>query len=207
MMVFCEKQLNAWNPGKLVQNLTDDEKNAHFIEATKILETFCARFENKLDMILFEGKAKDKDHAWNLAKPRLREYKIHDKERNVVGIIDSIETSFDNQTYVIDYKTSKLYQHTLPEEYVRQVSIYAYLFEKKFGRKPSYVGVHYLRYGEVFLIPVFDELIEKAKKDIDVVRQKIRETRKIDDYPKGQDKFALQDIEYYEQKTQGTSTT
>lgn len=202
---YCMTRLKEWNPPQaILTHMSEKDKTIdHFAEVEKMLAIFARRFEDKIDMIMLEGKAKDKSHAWNLLKPKLREYKIQDKERNVTGIIDSVETSYDETTYLVDYKTSKLYRHTLPEDYVRQLSIYAYLFQKEFGKLPNFAAIHYLRYGEVFIIPVTEETVNRAIKDIEYVREKTQ-SRNIEDYPKGNDEFANKECEYYEQKLSRT---
>lgn len=191
---YAHHQMLTWKPNN---KWLKDEKDAehHRLEAEKILEMFANRVNEKIDMILLEGKAKSKNHAWNLVRPRLRECKIHDKTLNVVGIIDSVETSFDEMVYVIDYKTSKLYRHTIPQEYIRQISIYAYLYNQEHGKLPDYVGIHYLRYGEVFIIPVTEELVEEAVEDIKFVREKSKSISK-DDYPRCSQKWC--DCNYFE---------
>jgi len=198
---FFSNKMKSWEPPeKIIEHMSEaDLEYDHKADTELILSMFANRFEEKIAMVINEGKARDKNHAWNLLRPKFREHKIFDKERNVVGIIDSIETDYSNHTYIIDYKTSKLFRHTLPEDYIRQVSIYAYLFLKENGVLPDYSGIHYLRYGEIFLIPITKEIIEQAKKDIDFVREKTK-SRDINDYPKGTDEYALRDIEYFEQK-------
>lgn len=205
---FFDAQMNTWSPPQAIIDHLDpgDNIEKHKLEASKMLNIFARRFNDKIDMIMLEGKARDRSHAWNLIKPKLREHKIFDEERNIVGIIDSIETSFDETTYIIDYKTSKLYKNTVPNEYVRQVSIYAYLFSKEFGKLPNYAGINYLRYGETFLVPITDAVIQQAKDDIDLVR-KNSFSRDINDYPKGNDEFANRDIEYFETKYPQLSST
>ena len=201
LLPIFEKNMEKWNPPKaIIEHMSEDELGFdHKAEAFMMLKMFARRFEDKLEMIMWEGKARDKNHAWNLIKPKLKEYRITDKERNILGIIDSVETNFHKQVYIIDYKTSKLYRHTLPEDYVRQLSLYAYMYRQEFGTIPDYVGINYLRYGEVYMFPVTEDLVKKAEEDIDYVRTKITSTN-IEDYPKGNDNFALRDIEYFEEK-------
>ena len=202
---YCNNEIKKWNPPEFIhKDMTPEERELQVKEVEMMLTTFCNRLNQKIEMALVQGKAKDKHHAWNLIKPRMREQKIYDKERNIVGIIDSVETNFDKEVYVIDYKTSSLYKHTMATEYFRQISIYAYLYLKEHGRVPDYVGIDYLRYGEVYMVPLWignlkDMVIEQAKNDIDMVRAHTK-SRNIEDYPKGTDDFALRDIEYFEKK-------
>lgn len=178
---YAEKELVNWNPPKsFVKN--DEDNEFHKKEVSLMLNAFGNRFKEKLEMIIFEGKARDLNHAWNLAKPKLREHKITDKEEDITGIIDSIETDYNDSVYLVDYKTSKLYRHTMPEEYFRQLGIYAYLYRQEFGDLPSYVAIHYLRYGEIFIVPVSEEMVTKV---LDFIRTMRKEIQSIDinDYP------------------------
>lgn len=197
---YFDQRMTEWNiPSILKKELSEEEQEFHREETKKMFSSFRTHMLNKIDMILMEGKVKDKNHAWNYIKPRFKEKRIFDKNLNILGIIDSIEQDFDENTFIIDYKTSKLYKHTVPEDYIRQVSIYAYLFRQEFGRIPQYAGIHYLRYGEVFLVPVNEDLVNKAIDDIKYVRKNIQ-SRNIDDYPTGDDKWALRDIKEIEEK-------
>lgn len=177
---YAKNQMATWKPGRLCK--TEEESETHKKEAELMLTTFGNRFREKLEMIIMEGKARDINHAWNLVKPKLREHKIHDKVENVVGIIDSIETSYDDAVYLVDYKTSKLYRHTMPEEYFRQLGIYAYLYRQEFGNLPTYVCIHYLRYGEIFVVPVSEDLVTKVLNDIHTV-QKMLDVTDIEQFP------------------------
>lgn len=193
---YMRLSMTKWKiPAKMVSN--QEEAAFHRLEAEKMLKMFANRFDEKLDMIILEGKARDKNHAWNLIKPKLREFKIYDKELHLVGIIDSVENSYDNMVYLIDYKTSKLYRHILPEDYIRQTRIYAYLYYKEFGKLPNYLGVHYLRYGEVFIIPVTDNMLGQVIQDVATVRNGIK-SKNIEDYPKCN--FDWCDCNYFEKK-------
>ncbi len=202
--VYFQNYLKRYNvPHAILKRMTEEEIKHHRYETEKILENFADYFDRKIEMVMLEGKAKGINHAWNLIKPRLREHKIFDKKRNVVGIIDAIEENiFDKISYIIDYKTSKLYKHTVPKDYIRQISIYAYLFERQFGKLPDFAGVHYLRYGEVFLVPITEEIVQQAKDDIDLIREKCK-SRNIEDYPIGDNTWGIRDCEYFEKKLAG----
>jgi len=177
---YAEEQLKTWKPHpSFIKNEADNE--FHKKEVSMMLKSFASRFKEKLDMIIFEGKAKDLNHAWNIAKPKLREHKIHDKEENITGIIDSVETDYNENIYLVDYKTSKLYRHTMPEEYFRQLALYAYLYRQEFGDLPAYVAIHYLRYGEVFIVPVSESMITEVLEFVHKMKKHIESTD-INDY-------------------------
>ena len=97
----------------------------------------------------------------------------HETTLNVGGFVDAILKDFDHNMILVDYKTSKKYKNAIPEDYVRQLSIYAYLYWKQQGKLPSLVAINYLRYGETFYIMVTPSLIKKAIADIETMRSKI----------------------------------
>lgn len=194
--VFFNERMTKWNPPKVVIDNTDDIE-FHKKETELILKHYATRIKDKLEMLLFQGKAKARTHAWNLIRPKLREFRITDKNLNLVGIIDAVETNFENKTYLIDYKTSSLYRHTMGDDYIRQITIYAYLYFVKFGELPDYVGVDYVRYSDVFFVPVRKEMLEEVKEYVKFVRENTQSTN-IEDYPQCNQKFC--DCHYFEKK-------
>lgn len=182
---YVIERMKEWNPPEFLFK-NDKEAKFHRDETEKILNNFMSFVEQKIDMVLMEGKVNGENHAWNYIKPKLREHRIKDKHLNILGIIDSIQTNFDDEVYLIDYKTSKLYKNTISGEYLRQLRIYAYLYYSEFGKLPNYVGVHYLRYGEVYILPVDlvnENIIESVEKDVLFVRENTQ-SENIEDYPK-----------------------
>lgn len=181
---YINERMKKYDPPEyLFEN--EEERKFHESDTRNILFSFATYLDNKLDMIISEGKVNGDDHAWNYVKPRLREHKILDKHLNVVGIIDSIQKNFDDEIYIIDYKTSKLYQNTISGDYVRQLKFYAYLYYSEFGKWPDYVGVQYLRYGEVYFIPldlINENILESVESDVKAVREGSQSTD-IADYP------------------------
>ena len=79
---FVTNVMQDWNPHP---SFIKDEKDNEFHkkEVEIMLLTFGKRLKEKLEMIIFEGKAKELNHAWNLNKPKLREHKIHDEVENI----------------------------------------------------------------------------------------------------------------------------
>lgn len=184
MDAYINERMLKYNPPEYLFTDEDDRK-FHEQDTRNILHSFVTYIETKLNMVLSEGKVKDENHAWNYIKPRLREHKILDKHLNVLGIIDSVQKNFDGEIYIIDYKTSKLYQNTISGDYVRQLKFYAYLYYSEFGKFPDYVGVHYLRYGEVYFIPIKlinDNILTSVEEDVKHVRENTV-SQNIEDYP------------------------
>jgi len=177
-----DKIANKWNPENEIQ-ITPDESEKYLNETIQMAVNFFNKFNEKIEMALFEDKINSRNHAWNLLKPRMSEHRIILEDEQVQGIIDSIQEGFSKKVFIIDYKTSKIYKNIVSEEYIRQVRIYAYLYFKENNRLPDFVGLNYLRYGEIYYFPVTDEMIKQAEADIDFVREKTKTTN-MEDYPK-----------------------
>lgn len=97
----------------------------------------------------------------------------------VHGIIDAIHM-FENDVYLLDYKTSK--RPEISGEYRLQLAIYALLYKEKHGKAPTKAGINFLKFDEQ-LIDVDKELLELAKKEIQLIHEKTQ-TRDINNYPK-----------------------
>ena len=67
----------------------------------------------------------------------------------MIGIVDAVCNDFDGGTTLLDYKTSKRYGPYLPEDYYRQLIIYAFLYTLEMGDMPNFVGVNYLRFDDL----------------------------------------------------------
>lgn len=175
------------------------EELLHKKEALLMLKNFSFMFENRLRLLLLEEKIKDKNHAWNFLKPKMKELEIVDNDLNFKGIIDVVEKDFNDRIFIIDYKTSKKFKDMIPEEYVRQVSFYAMLFFRKYKILPDYVGINYLRYGEICYLPVNTDMIKESERIIAFVR-KNTVSKNIEDYPLVGDKFAIEECKKIEEK-------
>jgi len=103
---------------------------------------------------------------------------------HVGGYVDSIQKNFDNDIILVDYKTSNKYKNSISEEYILQLSIYAYLFEKQTGKLPAYVAINYLRFNESFYIMVTPDMVKLATTKIKEMRSFIVTAGiDIDNYP------------------------
>jgi len=67
----------------------------------------------------------------------------------------------------LDYKTSKRYGPYLPEDYYRQLIIYAFLYTLEMGDMPNFVGVNYLRFDDTFYVKVNQGVLDEAKEVIE----------------------------------------
>lgn len=186
-----------WDPQSEEVLLTQKENKSHYNDSIAIVKSFGKMFDTKLKLMLEDERIRDINHAWNSAKPTLSEFKIRNDELKIQGIIDSIETDFDGRTFIVDYKTSKKYKNMVSEEYVRQLSIYAWLYAEANKRKPDYVGINYLRYGEVYMFPVTQQMLDDTKQLIINVQNKTK-SMDINDYPLEGDKFSVEECKEIE---------
>ncbi|MBT3538479.1 PD-(D/E)XK nuclease family protein [Candidatus Peregrinibacteria bacterium] len=170
---------NYWDISEL--KLPEEEQALYRSQATRMVNNFIARFINQIDMLIESKKAVDPNHAFNLIKPKLKEKYYSDDHLNIHGYVDSIEKDFDGNITLIDYKTSQKYKNVLNPDYKRQLAIYALLYQKEEGHLPQLVGIHYLRYGEVFFVEVTPELVTWAEGEVKFVSEKVK-TKEIVDY-------------------------
>jgi len=198
---FVKRRLpEIWNPEKEgVFIVNKDELSRHYKETQQILLMFVRRLKDKLRLMKFDKKVNTLKEAYYLIKPMFMEERIVDEQLGVQGIIDSIERNFEKKLFIIDYKTSKLYKRTVPQEYIRQLMIYALLYYRKTNVMPDYVGINYLRYGETFYFPVTEKDLEETYKLIYDIKEKTKSTN-IVDYPISDNvpDFVWDDIEYYQ---------
>lgn len=109
----------------------------------------------------------------------IREEEIFSERYAVHGFIDVIH-QLENEIHLIDYKTSSSLE--IKDDYRLQLAIYSLLYYEKYGRKPDKAGIFFLRH-KLKLIKVDEELMELAKREIELIHQKT-ESDLVDDYPK-----------------------
>lgn len=168
--------------------LTPLELSKHKKDAYRLVMDFYSLHKRKVDSLVENGKAENENHAFFLVKPKFREVWVEWKENEetgnmyTCGYIDRVHEDFNGIITLGDYKTSSKFGIGLPEEYKRQLAIYAFLYQKKTGLIPHFVSIIFLRYGEEYLLEVTPSLIEYARNTIEYVWSKTRTTN-IVDYP------------------------
>ena len=170
----------------------DSKKHELYNDSKLMVTRFVNKFVDNIQNGINNGEYQGERHGFYMTRPKFRELWLDDqfkkddnnrylldenKEKiplenslNVGGFIDSVEKNFAFEKILIDYKTSKKYKNALSEEYVLQLSIYAYLWSVNKNEMPSYVAINYLKYDETFYIQVTPSLIEMAKKKIKHMR-------------------------------------
>ena len=160
--------LSRWTISRL--GLTPEEAAMHKEDGLLMIRSFIRRLAENVNILIKVGKVRDVYHAFNLLKPKFKEVRLTDPILNVGGSIDQVNTDFDDNITLVDLKTSAKFRNNLPEDYERQLAIYAYLYSSVNKKMPKWVCINYLRYGESFYIRVTDSYIQWAITEIERVR-------------------------------------
>jgi len=160
---------------------TKEEMDAMYKETEALLQNFVDSINKKLGEMVDWKIFKNKQQAWNAVAPKYAEKWVKSKEYAIVGVIDVVCNDFDGGTTLLDYKTSKRYGPYLPEEYYRQLIIYAFLYTLEMGEMPNFVGVNYLRFDDTFFVKVGQAELDEARDLIKMVHDCIKEREEYED--------------------------
>ena len=160
---------------------TKEEMDAMYKETEALLQNFVDSVNKKLGEMVDWKIFKNKQQAWNAVAPKYAEKWVKSKEYAIVGVIDVVCNDFDGGTTLLDYKTSKRYGPYLPEEYYRQLIIYAFLYTLEMGEMPNFVGVNYLRFDDTFFVKVGQAELDEARDLIKMVHDCIKEREEYED--------------------------
>ena len=106
---------------------SDAEMAAMKVETCDLLQNFVSSVDKKLNEMVEWKIYKSKYQAWNCVAPKYAEKWVKSHDYAIIGIVDAVCNDFDGGTTLLDYKTSKRYGPYLPEDYYRQLIIYAFL--------------------------------------------------------------------------------
>tara|TARA_R100000234_G_scaffold41590_1_gene24772 strand:+ start:904 stop:1914 length:1011 start_codon:yes stop_codon:yes gene_type:complete len=165
----------------LLELHTADEMAAMKLETQELLQNFVGSVDKKLNEMVTWKIYKSKWQAWNSVAPKYAEKWVKSKDYAVIGIVDAVCSDFDGGTTLLDYKTSKRYGPYLPEDYYRQLIIYAFLYTLEMGEMPNFVGVSYLRFDDTFYVKVNQGVLDEAKEVIMYVHDCLKERMKDED--------------------------
>ena len=161
--------------------LEPEEISKHRTDCINMIMEYYHMFRRQMNMLLDLGKAENDSHAYYLLKPKFRELWVEDKDIHCCGYIDRVNEDYDSNITLGDYKTSSKYGLNFPEDYKRQLSIYALLYRNQEGIVADEVAVDFLRYGEVYRYEVTDDMLTKAEALIKATWENTRSVD-IDDY-------------------------
>lgn len=157
-------------------DISNDQHLFYFRETQEMLQRWTALFIRKL------GKEIEKHGGLKQAFRQLtpdREFELNSQVFRVKGYIDCIEKN-EGRIRVMDYKTSKSCH--MSEGYKLQLAIYSLLYYEQYGKLPDEVGIYFLRHDE-HTMPVDEQLLEFARKEVELIHQK-NQSDDINDYPK-----------------------
>jgi len=160
---------------------TKAEMDAMYLETEDILQNFVGTVNKKLTEMVKWKIYKNKYQAWNSVAPKYAEKWVKSKDYAVIGIVDAVCNDFDGGTTLLDYKTSKRYGAYLPEDYYRQLIIYAFLYTLEMGEMPKFVGVNYLRFDDTFFVKVTQSVLDEARDLIKMVHDCLKEREEYED--------------------------
>ena len=143
-------------------------------ETIDLLVNFCHRVEKKLHELMDWKVARSKDMALKQLKPHFREVRLNNKELKIRGIVDVVVKDFEDNISIVDYKTSKRYGSWLPDDYYRQLIIYALLYKEETGVTPKFAGIDWLRYDDCYFVTINDGVIEEARELIKGIHNEIK---------------------------------
>ena len=96
------------------------------------------------------------------------------------GFIDAIQ-HLEDEVHIIDYKTNSSLE--VKDSIRLQLAIYSLLYFEKHGKLPSKAGIFFLRH-KLKLVPVDEELLALAKREIELIHAHTSITANKEDYPK-----------------------
>lgn len=163
-----------WKIGFL--GLSPADAKMHYDDGMMMITAFVERLAYQIDILIKVGKVRDMYHGINLLKPKFQEVRYKEPKLGIMGMIDQVNTDFDDNVTLVDLKTSSKFRNNIPEDYERQMAIYAYMYSEIEKELPKWVCINYLRYGESFYIRVTDDFVRWGAAEIKRARNFICES-------------------------------
>src|SRR3989338_9951469 len=173
--------LHYWNrsqPELKKLNLNHDQEQFYFEETVLMLLNWTNHLIGEVGQMV-QSKKISVPEAFVQLTP-IREQRFKSDRYSVQGFIDAIH-HLEDEVHIIDYKTNASFE--FKEEIKLQLAIYSLLYFEKHGQMPSKVGIFFLRH-KLKLMKTDPELLELAKKEIELIHTHTSKTEQIDDYPR-----------------------
>ena len=173
--------LHYWNFYRLKLEelkLSKDQEKFYFEETMLMIMNWADHFLENIDTLMKE-KNISLEEAFQLHTP-LREQKIVSDHYSIQGFIDAIH-NIEEEVHIIDYKTNSMFE--MKDSIKLQLAIYALLYFEKYGKMPSKAGIFFLRH-KLKLMTVDEDLLELARKEINLIHTHTSSTEKKEDYVK-----------------------
>lgn len=169
---------NVYRPKLDGLKLSKDQERFYFEETMLMIMNWTDHFLENIDALMKE-KNIPLEEAFQLQTP-LREQKFVSDHYSIQGFIDAIHC-IEEEVQIIDYKTNSMFE--MKDSIKLQLAIYALLYFEKYGKMPSKAGIFFLRH-KLKLIAVDEELLELARKEINLIHTYTSVTEKKEDYVK-----------------------
>ncbi len=156
-------------------HLHPDQKAFYFEETMLMVMNWLNHFLEGLKPSLQNGISFQE--AFQRITP-IREQHFQSDRYCVRGFIDAIH-QVEDQVHIIDYKTNNTFD--MKDSIKLQLAIYSLLYFEKHGKRPSKVGIFFLRH-RLKMMNVDDELLELAKTEIELIHDHTSKTEDIKDY-------------------------
>lgn len=159
-------------------SLTADQIRFYFEETMLMLMNWSNQFFERLEETM-QKKRISLQEAFSYLTP-VREMQYISDNYSVRGFIDAIQ-HLEDEVHIIDYKTNSSLE--VKDSIRLQLAIYSLLYFEKHGKMPAKAGIFFLRH-KLKLVPVDQELLNLAKKEIELIHAHTSVTEKKEDYPK-----------------------
>lgn len=159
-------------------NLSNDQKKFYFEETLLMIMNWANQFADRIKNLIEKKNCSIPQAFMSLTPVREQEYKSGNY--SVHGFIDAIEY-LDEEIRIIDYKTNSNFD--FKDNLRLQLAIYSLLFFEKHGKMPDKVGIYFLRH-KLKTMNVDQELLDLAKKEIELIHSHTSNTNHIDNYPR-----------------------
>ncbi len=169
---------NHYLPKLKELNLNKDQERFYFEETMLMLMNWASQFLEEVSSLMQKKKISFQE-AFEQLTP-LREQRYVSDQYMVQGFIDAIH-QIEDEVHLIDYKTNASFE--IKEEIKIQLAIYSLLYFEKHGKMPSKVGIFFLRH-KLKTMNVDQELLNLARKEIELVHAHTSSSEKIEDYKK-----------------------
>ncbi|MDO8511456.1 MAG: PD-(D/E)XK nuclease family protein [Nanoarchaeota archaeon] len=158
--------------------LSQDQLRFYFEETMLMLINWVNQFLEKLEETTRKKQISLQEAFMYLTPVREMEYTSNNY--SVRGFIDAIQ-HLEDEVHIIDYKTNSSLE--VKDSIRLQLAIYSLLYFEKHGKLPSKAGIFFLRH-KLKLVPVDEELLALAKKEIELIHAHTSTTETKEDYPK-----------------------
>jgi len=172
------QQWGAYKKEMEALKLSHDQLRFYFEETMLMLMNWTTQFLDKLQETM-QKKRISLQEAFMYLTP-VREMQYVSNNYSVQGFIDAIQ-HVEDEVHIIDYKTNANLE--VKDSIRLQLAIYSLLYFEKHGKLPSKAGIFFLRHKLKF-VPVDEELLELAKREIELVHAHTSATEAKEDYRK-----------------------